>query len=107
MLVVTEIPGFLLVHSVTVAEYSGTGAHGPVYGTPATVACLLTERTQLVRAPDGAEVTSGASYLTTPDHDPPAGSRVTLPGGRVTTVITVQRVGQGLPVPSNSEVMLQ
>lgn len=107
MFVVTEIPGFLLVHSVAVEPFEGTGAYGPVYGASSSVACLLTERTTLVRAPDGQEVTSGASYLTTPDHDPPPGSRVTLPGGRVTTVITVQRVGEGLPVPANSEVMLQ
>ncbi|MCF2531748.1 hypothetical protein [Yinghuangia soli] len=107
MLMVTRVPAALLVDTVSVTPYTGEGSHGPQYGTSAAVACLLTERTQLVRAPDGREVTSGASYITTPDHAPPPGSLVTLPGGRQTTVITVQRVGQGLPVPANSEVMLQ
>jgi len=101
------LPDLLLVHRVTVEPYLGEGSHGPVYGSAATVACLLDQVTTLVRAPDGREVTSSASYITPPDHDPPPGSRVTLPGGRVTTVITVERAGIGIAaVPSNTRVVL-
>jgi hypothetical protein len=106
--VVVNIPGMLLAHTVTVEAYAGDGAHGPVYAAATAVACLLTEATTLVRAPDGREVASSATYITPPDHDPPPGSRVTLPGGRITTVITVRRAGVGIAaVPSNTEVMLQ
>ncbi|OPC83008.1 hypothetical protein B4N89_20560 [Embleya scabrispora] len=98
----------LLAHVVTVETYAGEGSHGSVYGPPAPVSCLLSQVTQLVRAPDGREVTSSASYITHPVHDPPPGSRVTLPDGRVTTVITVRREGVDIPpLPANSEVMMR
>lgn len=103
-----SLPGMLLVNAVTVEAYAGEGSHGPAYASATTVACLLTEATTLVRAPDGREVASSASYIAPPTHNPPVGSRVTLPSGRVTTVITVQRIGVGLAaVPSNTEVMVQ
>lgn len=101
------MPGWLQVHTVTVEPHLGEGAHGSAYGPAAERRCLISENTQLVQAPDGTEVVSGASYLTWPDHDPPPKSRVTLPGGRTTTVILVRRVGAGLPVPANAEVMLR
>lgn len=105
---VRQVPGFLLRHTVTVEPYLGSSSKGDRYGPAGPVACLLDERTQMVTSPGGEEVSSGSSYITRPAHRPPPKSRVTLPDGRVTKVITVGRVdGAGLPVPSNTQVFLQ
>ncbi|MEU9921871.1 hypothetical protein AB0H51_11340 [Streptomyces griseoluteus] len=105
---VRQIPGMLLQHQVVVEAYLGSGGKGAVYGPAESVRCLIDERTQQVTAPGGSVVTSGSSYITTPGHRPPPGSRVTLPDGRRTTVITIARADGGrLPVPSNTQVFLQ
>lgn len=102
------VPGFLLQHEVSVEEYLGASSTGDVYAAPRIVRCLIDERTQLVTSPGGEEVTSAASYIVQPGHRPPPKSRVTLPDGRTTKVITVGRADGGrLPVPSNTQVYLQ
>lgn len=101
-------PRFLWQHKVTVEEYEGSGAYGDVYGPPVEVRCLLSEQTRLVKAADGSDTVSGASYIADLEHRPPLGSRVTLPDGRETTVISVDRPDGGtLPVPSNTQVYLE
>lgn len=78
------------VHTVSVETLTGTGANGPVYAAPATVACYLDGKTQLVRAATGEQVVSAAQVYCsvadgakfTPD------SRVTA-NGRKTQVIGV------------------
>jgi hypothetical protein len=106
--VVRQVPGFLLQHTVSVEAYLGSGSKGDVYGPPETVRCLIDEKTTQVVSPGGQIVTSGSSYITRPDHRPPPNSRVTLPDGRKTTVITIARADGGtLPVPSNTQVFLQ
>jgi hypothetical protein len=106
--VVRQVPGFLLQHRVTVEPYLGSSSKGDRYGPPETVRCLIDEKTQQVTTPGGQEVTSGSSYITRPDHRPPPNSRVTLPDGRRTKVITIARADGGrLPVPSNTQVFLQ
>ncbi|MEU9557978.1 hypothetical protein [Streptomyces fumanus] len=103
-----QVPGMLLQHRVTVEAYLGSGSKGALYGPPETVRCLIDERTQQVTSPGGQEVTSGSSYIARPSHRPPPNSRVTLPDGRRTTVITIARAdGGALPVPSNTQVFLQ
>ncbi|MER6832708.1 hypothetical protein ABT320_01740 [Streptomyces cellulosae] len=105
---VRQVPAFLLQHQVTVEPYLGSGSKGDVYGPPERVRCLIDEKTQQVISPGGQTVTSGSSYIARPDHRPPPNSRVTLPDGRRTTVITVARADGGrLPVPSNTQVFLQ
>jgi len=102
------IPAALWQHVVTVEPLEGSGAYGDVYGPPVEVRCLLSEQARMVRGPDGSDTVSGASYITTPGHRPPPGSRVTLPDGRQTTVISVDRAdGGSLPVPSNTQVNLE
>jgi hypothetical protein len=102
------VPGFLLQHTVSVEEYLGSSSKGDLYGPPTPVHCLLDERLQLVVSPGGDKVTSSSSYITRHDHNPPPGTRVTLPDGRRTKVITVARPDGGtLPVPSNTQVYLQ
>ncbi|KMS71304.1 hypothetical protein ACH49_24725 [Streptomyces leeuwenhoekii] len=103
-----KVPTFVLQHTVQVEEYLGSGSKGDLYGPPEVVRCLLDERTQQVTSPGGEIVTSGSSYITRPDHRPPPNSRVTLPDGRRTKVITIARADGGrLPVPSNTQVFLQ
>lgn len=103
-----QVPGFLLQHQVAVEAYLGSGSKGDLYAAAETVRCLIDEKTQQVTSPGGQVVTSGSSYITRPGHRPPPNSRVTLPDGRITKVITIARAdGVNLPVPSNTQVFLQ
>ncbi|MEU6649512.1 hypothetical protein ABZ904_08695 [Streptomyces sp. NPDC046900] len=103
-----KLPALWLRHEVTVEPYEGDSANGPLYGAPVAVRCFLDERTRLVRAGDGREVTSGATvYCRLDAVTAPPESRVTLPGGRTTTVIEqVPHDGGGLPTPDHLEVQL-
>lgn len=102
------LPGLWLRHRVTVEAYEGDAAAGPVYGDPVVVRCFLEEKNRLVRAPDGREVTSGATFYCRLDAvEAPPESRVTLADGRQTTVIAqLRRDGGGLPLPDHLEVQL-
>lgn len=103
-----KLPGMWLRHTVTVEPYEGDSAVGPLYGDAVTVRCFLEEKTKLVRAPDGREVTSSSRFYCRLDAvAAPPESKVTLPGGRPTTVIDQQRHdGGGLPLPDHLEVQL-
>lgn len=101
------MPGFLLPHEVTMEAFLGNSSNGPLYGPPAVVRCFVEEKTRLVRAPSGEEVTSSSTFYARLGATCPAGSRVTLPTGRKTTVIeAVPRDGGGLPTPDHLEVQL-
>lgn len=102
------IPGWLLRHVVTVEAWLGEGPYGPRYAEPVAARCFVDEQTRLVRSPDGDEVTSSSTAYCLPDLDCPAKSRVTLPSGRATTVITaLRRDGAGLPTPDHLEVQMR
>lgn len=102
------MPRWLMVHRITVEAYEGAGAYGPVYADPVTVRCLLDEQTRLVRSPSGGEVVSSSTALCPLETVCPPASRVTLPDGRVTTVINaLRRDGGPLPVPSHLEVQAE
>lgn len=102
------MPGFLLQHEVTVKPYEGDSANGPVYGAPVTVPCFLEKKARLVRAPDGRQVLSGATFWCRLDAvSAPPESQVTLDDGRETTVIQqIPLNAGGLPAPENLEVQL-
>ncbi|MFE9340866.1 hypothetical protein [Streptomyces sp. NPDC007063] len=105
----TDVPRWLLCHRVTVEPYAGDSAYGPTYG-PAVedVPALVAETVRTVRDREGREVTSTAQIIAAPDLDCPAESRVTLPSGRTTRVLTVaHHTAPGLPVPQSSEVMCE
>jgi hypothetical protein len=103
-----HMPQQLFVHLITVEAYEGAGAYGPVYAAPVEVACLLDQQTKLVRSPSGGQVVSSSTALCPLDTVCPPASRVTLPGGRVTTVINaLRRDGGPLPVPSHLEVQAE
>lgn len=101
------LPGAAFQHEVTVEPFLGTSAYGPRYGDAVAVAGFLDARTRMVRATDNTQVTSSSTVLCPLDTDAPAQSRVTLPDGRVTTVIAaLRRDGGALPVPSHLELQL-
>ena len=102
------IPGFLLQHEVVVEPYQGDSAYGPVYAGPVTVRCWLERKRRRVKDAQGREVVSEATFWCRLDAvDAPPESKVTLPGGRQTTVIVQAPYDPGgLPAPSHLEVSL-
>ncbi|MFC9294382.1 hypothetical protein ACFTWH_00285 [Streptomyces sp. NPDC057011] len=105
---VTRVPPSLLRHRVGVEPYLGDGAYGPTYGPLVGHPALVGEAVRMVRTPDGRTVTSSAQIIAAPGLDCPPGSRVTLPGGRITTAITTaSHTAPGLPVPASTEVMCE
>lgn len=103
------LPGVWLQHTVSVEPYEGNSARGPVYGAAVSVRCFLEEKNRMVRAANGNEVVSSATFYCRLDAvDAPPESRVTLPSGRITTVLTQARQDAGtLPLPEHLEVVLQ
>ena len=101
------IPGFLLLHAVTIEAPAGQGPFGPAYAAPVTVRCMVDEQTRMIRSATGDQVVSGATVYAPPGTVAPVGSRVTLPSGRVATVLAVStRDGGGLATPDHVEVAL-
>lgn len=97
------IPSQLLVHTIAVEVYEGSGAYGDVLAAPVSVPCYYEQTARMVRSPEGDDVLSQTQAYT----DPPgtlietlgdgtevtvprvtSGSRVTLEDGTKTTVIT-------------------
>ena len=106
---VSSLPGWMLQHSITVEALTGQSAYGPVYAEPVAVQCFLDYATRLVRQPGADQVTSSSTaYCRLADIPAPAtGSRVTLPDGRVTTVVAaLRRDGGGMATPDHLEIQL-
>lgn len=102
-----QIPSFMLRHRVTVEPLLGSNADGEAFGQPVEVRCMFNTSAKTVVNAQGEEVTRSASYITTPDHDPPQDSRVTTPDGNTLRVVAVDRhTWPGMPVPANTEVHL-
>lgn len=101
-----NVPGWLLPHRITVEPYEGSTPNGPAFGAPVVdVPAMVSEAVRTVRTREGREVTSTTSFIAAPDLNAPAGSRITLPTGRVTTVVHVAtNTAPGLPVPQHREV---
>lgn len=101
-----NVPRWLLRHRITIEPYTGDSAYGETYGPPVTdVRALVSETVRTVRNKAGREVTSTAQFIAEPGLDCPAGSLVTLPSGRITTVLHLApHTAPGLPVPQNEEV---
>jgi hypothetical protein len=106
---VTAVPAWLLRHRITIEPYLGVGAYGPRYGPPvADVPAMVASTIKRTRDATGAEVVSTAQIIAAPGLDCPTGSRVTLPDGRTTVVISnAQHTAPGLPVPACTEVMCE
>lgn len=103
-----RIPGWLLVHAVTVEPYLGESSTGALYGPARTVRCFLDEQTRTVRTPAGDEVTSTSTAYALPSESAPPKSKVTLPSGRITKAIqTKDRKGGRLRTPDHVEIQLE
>lgn len=102
------VPKWMMQHSVIIEPYLGSTAYGPKYGPGVAVPCFLDEKTQTVRAADGTETTSSSTAYTRLDTVAPALSRVTLPDGRVTSVLAaLRRDGGKFPTPSHLELQFR
>ena len=75
-----KIPGFLLCHNVSIKEYSGSGAYGPIWDTEYIVKGYFETNIRLVRDGYGEEVVSGASVIMGPETCPEPKSIVTFEG---------------------------
>jgi hypothetical protein len=108
--VVSELAEFW-VHQVTIETYRGTnGAGVKVYAAPQTDDVFVEGKTRLVRDGNGAQVVSQATLYGDVSLGallPPL-SRVTLPDGRVTTVLSTNTNDSGsLGLPDHVAVSLQ
>ncbi|MFB7776925.1 hypothetical protein [Streptomyces bauhiniae] len=104
-----SLPRRFLVHTITVEDYQGQTSKGPRYGPARTVRCLVDEQTRAVRTPGGEQVTSTSTAYAEPEEQAAAPlSRITLPSGRVTTVIlTKRRDGGRLGTPNHTEIQME
>lgn len=102
----STIPGWLLRYQVTIEAYIGESTYGPLYGPPVTARAYVEETTRTARSKDGEEITAKDTKLWLfPTQECPPESRVTLPSGRVASVITSTLYsGAGLPTPDHREV---
>lgn len=96
---------FTLVHQVTVKTYQGTGANAVRrVADPVPVGCYVMDVTEIVKNGEGQEVVSTAKINAPLSASPTVpsvagqftpGSEVTLPSGRVATVIKAARHDSG------------
>lgn len=99
--------------TITVEAYRGSGGYGDVYDTAAQVSpCVVedTNRVVVVQTGDaeGSERVSSTTVYAPPAADIPPGSRVTLPTGRVATVLAASFMdAHGLPLPEHWELSLE
>lgn len=91
--------------SVTIEPYQGATGHGDTYGEPVEVPCWVDAKRRLVRDGTGSQVVSSSTVLAALDTVAPARSRVTLPDGQTTLVISAaRREAAGLPLPEHLEI---
>ncbi len=100
-------------HTITVEAYQGPGARGPVYATAVDVTpCVVqhTRRRVPVQTADaaGGIVTSSTTVWCPPGTIAPPNSRVTLPSGAVTRVLTTDALdAHGHELPEHVELSLE
>jgi hypothetical protein len=109
----SELDEFM-VHAVTVRTRLGAGGMGTSWAAPATftppTGVFVDDKRRLVRGADAAQVVSEATLFDVDVDRASAytpGTEVTLPSGRVATVITVAaRTSGPLELPDHVEVTL-
>ncbi|GAA4059819.1 hypothetical protein [Actinomadura miaoliensis] len=75
---------------VTIEPYRGRSAYGDVWDTGTPVRAFVDQARRVVRADDGSQVISETTVYAPPGTTAPARSRVTLPDGSTTLVITTR-----------------
>jgi hypothetical protein len=100
-------------HTVIFELRTGTNGEGqPIYGATVTLVGFLMAKRRLVRTAmtqtnTGDEVIAEATFLTDRGPSIPDNSRVTLPDGSISRVLTVlDQDGGALPVPSHLEILI-
>ena len=99
--------------AITVEPYEGSGAYGDVFGDPVEVTlCVVEDTRRVVRVQTGTaagkEQLSSTTVFAPLDTVAPAGSRVTVPGGRVAQVLAVSQVtAHGHDLPEHLELNLE
>lgn len=103
-----RMPRWMLKHRVTIEPFAGDSATGPVYGAPITgVRALAVAKTTNIRTADGKTTVSDTTVVLLPGQECPVRSRLTLPGGRTVTAMSVTVAdGGGLPTPDHVEVVV-
>jgi hypothetical protein len=92
---VTRVPREVLRDTISVEDYGGSSAHGPVYSSARRVRASLQPTTRLVNSSRGQVVAASALVIVRPEDGPVAvGSRVTLSG-------VVYRVEQVYAMPDS------
>ena len=81
---------------VTIKEYQGSGARGPIFGPLVTLEVRVEWRRRLVEAGEGSQRISEATLLCDPDFDPPLESQVTIDGKRYEVVEVLKERGLSL-----------
>lgn len=99
-----RLPRRFMPHTVTVEPYEGDGAHGPIYGAPVEVDCLIDESRKVVRNADGVEVVSEVTFFCGVDEQVPPSSKVTVRGRDTYVIASKRQDGGGLPTPDHREV---
>ncbi|MFC8095370.1 hypothetical protein [Streptomyces sp. NPDC057301] len=106
---VTRVPGRFLRHRITVEPYLADTAYGPSFGPQVVdIPALVSAVRKQLADKEGRTVVATAQIIAAPGLDCPPGSRITLPGGRTTTALSVaEHTAPGLPVPASTEVMCE
>lgn len=96
------IPLVYLTTEVTVAPYAGIWGQ---FGPDRALRCLLDEHISTSQTQAGVVTYQTATLYALPDEQCPAGSRITLPDGRVGyAAAVVHHVAPGLPTPDHTEI---
>lgn len=96
-------------HTVAIQALRGTGPVGDILDQPVEVApCWVEDKRKLVLASDGSQVVSETQVFAPAETVAPPGSKVTLPGGRETVVITCSvPSAAGMDLPEHAEIACQ
>ena len=95
------------MHTVSVVTLTGSGGMGDAYAPSVDLACFIDDKRRLVRSASGAEVVSETTVYAPAGTVILEGSLVTLPSGRVATVLTVAMRDSGpLALPDHVEANL-
>lgn len=91
----TRVPSQLLRQHVTVRDRTEDTGDGPGYADSRRIRCRVDWRTQLVRTPDGEDITVVGTLLIRPDTQIAAGAEVTVDGDARTAVAVTPIYGPG------------
>lgn len=76
-----RVPNQLLRERITISDYEGSGARGPVYAEAREVRANIQQTQRLMTDSDGTQVTADTLVIIRPEAGPvPAESRVTWNG---------------------------